>query len=184
MKTRGSWSSTPDALPGTEFVEGVWPEADSGEFSDDLWSNRSHGRLRENHVSTPDQSESLVVIWTRSEIHHNGPRPRCVASRGLTHVRTIRRLDEYRRTTRKPGSNHTCNLNRAAGAASAAIAGRPRGADRPVRTAPEGRTYSTTWWGTINSLAVSTWIEWPCQLRSQLDSTKPQSCKQRRGTMF
>ena len=23
------------------------------------------------------------------------------------------------------------------------------GADRPVRTAPEGRTYSTTWWGTI-----------------------------------
>ena len=35
----GSWSSTPDALPGTEFAKGVQPEANSGEFSDDLWSN-------------------------------------------------------------------------------------------------------------------------------------------------
>ena len=35
--------------------------------------------FRENHTSTPDQSESLVVIWTWSEIHHNDPRPKCVA---------------------------------------------------------------------------------------------------------
>ena len=107
MKTRGSWPPTLDALPGTEFAESVSSEADSGEFSDDLWSNRSHGRLRENRTSKPDQIESLAVIWTRSEARHNGPRPRCVAWRGLTHARTIRRLDEYRRTTCKPGSNHT-----------------------------------------------------------------------------
>ena len=31
----------PDALPGTEYAEGVPPETDGGEFSDDLWSNRS-----------------------------------------------------------------------------------------------------------------------------------------------
>ena len=63
-ETRGSWSSTPDALPGTEFAKGALPEADSGEFSDDLWSNRSYGRLRENHVATADQRESLGLIWT------------------------------------------------------------------------------------------------------------------------
>ena len=34
-ETRGSRSSMPDALPGTEFAKGVLPEADSGEFSDD-----------------------------------------------------------------------------------------------------------------------------------------------------
>ena len=32
MKTRESWWSTPDALPGTEFAEGVSLEANSGEF--------------------------------------------------------------------------------------------------------------------------------------------------------
>ena len=63
-ETQGFWSYTSDALPGTEFAEGVSPEADSGEFSDDLWSNQSHGRLRENHIPAPDHSESLVVIWT------------------------------------------------------------------------------------------------------------------------
>ena len=63
-ETRRNWSSMPDALPGTEFDEGVLPEADSGEFSDDLWSNRSYGRLRENHVATADQRESLGLIWT------------------------------------------------------------------------------------------------------------------------
>ena len=33
-------------------------------------------------------------------------------SRGLTHVRTIRRLKKCRRTTCKPGSNHTCRKTR------------------------------------------------------------------------
>ena len=33
--------SMPAALPGTEFAEGVPPEADGGEFSDGLWSDRS-----------------------------------------------------------------------------------------------------------------------------------------------
>ena len=64
MKTRESWSSMPDALPGTEFAEGVPPEVDGGEFSDDLWSNRSHGRLRKNHVATADQREYLGLNWT------------------------------------------------------------------------------------------------------------------------
>ena len=54
----------PDALPGTEFAEGVLSEADSGEFTDDLRSNRSHCRLLENHVATADQRESLGLIWT------------------------------------------------------------------------------------------------------------------------
>ena len=30
----------PDALPGTEFAEGVLPGADGGEFSDVFWSSR------------------------------------------------------------------------------------------------------------------------------------------------
>ena len=64
MKTRGSRSSKPDAQPGMGFTEGFSLEADGGEFSDDLWSNRSYGRLRENHVATADQRESLGLIWT------------------------------------------------------------------------------------------------------------------------
>ena len=63
-ETRGSWSPVPDALSGTEFAEGVPPEADSWEFSDDLWSNRSQCRLREYHVATADQRESLGLILT------------------------------------------------------------------------------------------------------------------------
>ena len=63
-ETGGSWSSMPDALPGKEFAEGVLPEADSGEFPDGLWSNRSHGRLRENHVATADQRVSSGLIRT------------------------------------------------------------------------------------------------------------------------
>ena len=54
-ETRGSLSSTLDALPGTEFAKCALPEADSGEFSDDLWSNPSYGRLRENHIPTADR---------------------------------------------------------------------------------------------------------------------------------
>lgn len=61
MNTRGSWSFTPDTLPGTEFAEGVSPEADSGEFRDCFWSNRSNGRFRENHISTLVQIESMAV---------------------------------------------------------------------------------------------------------------------------
>ena len=143
MNAKGSWSSTPNAPPGTDFAEGVSTEVDGGEFSDNLLSNRSHGRLRENHAwgrreiqrrktwqvdhisntsilcklatetrlifsirsqsrlsdsnfrqrqaFKPDQSESWAVVWVRSEARHYGPRPRCVASRGLTHVGTIRR---------------------------------------------------------------------------------------------
>ena len=53
--------------------------------------NRAHGRLRENHVPTADQSESLGPIRTRIQARHNGPRPGCVAYGGLTHARTIRR---------------------------------------------------------------------------------------------
>ena len=79
MKTRGSWSSIPDALPGTEFAKTVSSEAGSREFSDDIWSNRSHARLRENHIPTPDQIESSMVIWVWSKVRHNRPRPRCVA---------------------------------------------------------------------------------------------------------
>ena len=64
MKTGGIWPSTLDALPETEFAEGISPEADSGEFSDDLWRNRSHSRLREDHVATADQRESSGLIRT------------------------------------------------------------------------------------------------------------------------
>ena len=72
-------------------------------------SMRIEERLANRGATT---HESLVVIRTWSEVRHNGPRPRCVAWRGLTHVRTIRRLDECRRTTCKPGSNHTCRRQR------------------------------------------------------------------------
>ena len=40
---------------GTEFVKGISPEADSSEFRDRLWCNRSNGRLRENHLPTADR---------------------------------------------------------------------------------------------------------------------------------
>ena len=85
--------------PGTEFAEGVSSEADGGEFRDRSWGTRSQGRLRENHISTPDQIESLATIRNRSRSRQNRPRPGCIALRGMTHARTIRRLDEYRRTT-------------------------------------------------------------------------------------
>ena len=52
LNSRGSWLSTLDALPGMVFTEGVSYEADSGEFSDDLWSNQSHGRLGRTYIYT------------------------------------------------------------------------------------------------------------------------------------
>ena len=92
-ETRGSWSSTSDALPGTEFAEGVAPEADSGEFRTTYGATDRMVGFGKT-ISQQRTDESSGLIWTRSQENHNGPRPRRVASRGLTHVRTIRRLDK------------------------------------------------------------------------------------------